>query len=127
MVIVPVDLAYVKNLDPQRTDVFDFGEEISWAVRQVGFGFLVVEGQGQKKIIAVGKKGDLLGKARTWGQPFIQEIGFDVDRAWAAAGWFARPHLRDQNINTIERDRCRRCAAIPSFSPGVSSVPPSMN
>ena len=69
MTPVPVSLDYMRQLQPDRIAVFDYSEEIARLVREAGFGFVVVEGQGHKKIIAVGRKSDLVGKARAWNQP----------------------------------------------------------
>ena len=90
MVLVPVDLAFVRRLQPDQSAFFDFSDDIAWRVRQAGFGFIIVEGRGQRKIIAVGRRSDLIGKARAWNQPFTSVVDFEPESAFTAGGWFAR-------------------------------------
>src|SRR5450432_3429380 len=70
MVLVPFSLDYVRQLQRDRITVFDYADTLIPLVRQAGFGLVIVEGQGVKNIIAVGRKSDLVGKARAWKQPY---------------------------------------------------------
>jgi hypothetical protein len=90
MVLVPVALAYVRQLQPDRFAIFNFSDDVAWRVRQAGFGFVIVEGQGKKKILAVGRKDDLVGKARAWNVALTSAMEFVPESAFTAGGWFAR-------------------------------------
>jgi hypothetical protein len=90
MVLVPVDLTHVRQLAPDRIAIFDFSDDVAWRVRQAGFGFVIVQGWEQKRIIAVGRKSDLVGKARAWNLPFTSCLDFRPEARFTAVGWFVR-------------------------------------
>ena len=67
---------------------FDYTDEFAFLVGEAGFTFVVVEGHGENKIIAVGEKSALVGKARAWRQRYTKEIGFEPQSAVTAGGCF---------------------------------------
>ena len=89
MVLVPVSLDYVRQLQPDRIAVFDYNDDLIPLVREAGFGLVIIEGQGVKKVIAVGRKSDLIGKARAWKQPSTSSLDFEPETAMTMGGWFA--------------------------------------
>jgi hypothetical protein len=89
VVLVPVSLDYVRQLQPDCIAVFDLSEGLVSLLREAGFGLVIVEGQGVKKIVAVGRKSDLIGKARTWKHHYNPHLDFEPETAMTAGGWFA--------------------------------------
>jgi hypothetical protein len=71
MVLVPVSLEYVRQLQSDRIAVFDYSDLLVSLVRQAGLGLVIVERNGVKKIIAVGAKNELIGKAKVWKRTYI--------------------------------------------------------
>ena len=94
MVLVPVSLDYVRQLQPERIAVFDYSDDLIPLVREAGFGLVIVEGRGMKKIIAVGHKSDLIGKTRTWNLPSTSRLDFQPETAMTMGGWFAHLSAR---------------------------------
>jgi hypothetical protein len=90
MVLVPVSLEYVRRLEPDQIAVFDYSDDLIPRSRDAGFGLVIVVGNNVKKIIAIGSKSDLVGKARTWELPYIPHLDFEPESASTPGGWFAR-------------------------------------
>jgi hypothetical protein len=45
---------------------------------------------GAKKIIAVGCKSELVGKAKAWKQAYISALDFEPEKAMTVGGWFVQ-------------------------------------
>lgn len=90
MVLVPVSLDYVRGLEPNHIAVFDYSDDLIPLVRHAGFGLVTVETENIKKIIAIGRKSDLIGKTRAWKLRYISHLDFEPQSASTTGGWFAR-------------------------------------
>jgi hypothetical protein len=90
MLLVPVSLNYVRHLEPDRMAVFDYSDDLVWRVRDAGFGLVIVASKDLRKIVAVGRKSDLVGKARAWNSPYVPHLDFDPQSATTLGGWFAQ-------------------------------------
>ena len=91
MVFVPISLDHLRQLGPGRIAVFDYSSNLIPLIRDAGFGLVIVEGHGVKKIIAVSNnKGDLVGKARAWNLPHTSHLDFEPESATTRGGWFAQ-------------------------------------
>jgi hypothetical protein len=93
MVLVPVSLDYLRGLAPDRVAVFDYSDDLIPLVRGAGFGLVIVANNDTKKIVAVGRKGDLAAKARAWKLPYTPHLDFQPLSAATPGGWFARRPL----------------------------------
>jgi len=90
MVLVPISLEYVRRLEPDQIAVIDYSEDLIPLVRNAGFGLVIVASENVNKIIAVGRKSDLIGKTRDWKLPYIPHLDFEPEFASTHGGWFAR-------------------------------------
>jgi hypothetical protein len=73
--------------------VFDYSTSLIPLVGEAGFGLVITEGRGMKKIVAVGRKSDLVGKAREWNLPYENRLDFEPEKAVTVGGWFCRSTL----------------------------------
>ena len=91
MILVPVSLDYVRQLEPDRIALVYYSEDLIPLVRESGFGFVIVANNNVKMIVAVGRKSDLVGKARAWNLPYLSHLDFEPESASTVGGWFAHP------------------------------------
>jgi len=90
MVLVPVSLEYVRRLAPDQIAVFDYSDDLIPLVRNAGFGLVIVDSESVKKIIAVSRRSDFVGKTRAWKLPYTSHLDFEPEAASTTGGWFAR-------------------------------------
>ena len=73
-------------------------------------------------LVAKGRKPDLVGRSRQWGHPCTNEISFEVERAFTAAGWLLKATPKCYTVGSAVNESRQFCTVQTAFTEAGSRL-----